>query len=703
MYRVTCDGFPLLDWRDNALLLTDPKVSLEVNTVGEGSFTIYKNHPHFDKLQKMKSVVEVADETGVIFRGRATGDTVDFEHGANVDLEGAMAFFNDSLVRPFNFPGDFKEDPDYLTADASGERVAFFLGWLIDTHNSQVQDFQQLKLGNVTVRDPDLARSSDQYASTWAMIKAKLFTSSLGGYLCIRYEEDGNYIDYLSEFTETNSQEIRFGENLLDLRNATEASGIYTAIVPFGALGLTLTGLDDGDITDDIVKSGDTLYSRQAVDQFGWIYAPTESTTWEEVVDDAELLKVGVEWLAKGGAFLNAIEVTAVDLHFTDAQIESLRLYKNVKVHSEPHGLAESFPLSRLEIDLLHSQNTKITVGKTLATYTEQAALLQEEAKKNYSKLSKTDEAIKAEVYKEITTLTDGFTETLKSYSTSEQTAEAISTAVSQSEATINGRFESYSTTEQTAEAISTAVSKSEETINGKFESYSTREQTAESISAAVEGLVDGEQVSSSIEAALGNVTLQASSAAGSTTLQLLSGGTILDTQTLNVTVDAAYIHGPIYAASLHLSGLLSIYSGKYEWDSQGQDLIESIGGYIGYDSGFYGNAAGIGMRSANEYSEMVCTEWAARMSYSDDFGSKITQVVCGQELALSSVSSIQFSIGGNVMDVVAGLDATSFYPADLAMTLGTALNQWADVHAAGTSMSDLLERVKTLEDAAKS
>lgn len=393
MYRLTCDGLPLLDWRDNDLVLVDPKVRLEVNKVGEGSFTIYKNHPHYGSLKKLKSVFEVSDDSGVIFRGRATGDTVDLDHGMSVDLEGAMAYFNDSVVRSFNFPDDFQVE---------GDRVAFFLGWLIDNHNSQVQDFQKIKLGNVTVKDPNFARSTYKHASTWEILKEKLFDSSLGGYLCIRYEEDGNYIDYLSEFTETNSQEIVFGENLLDLKNETEASETYSAIIPLGALELTIENLEDGDITDDIVKSGDTLYSKKAVEAYGWIYAPISATTWDEVTDESELLTVGVEWLTGSGLPLNGLEATAVDLHFTDEQVESLRIYKNVNVRSGPHEVAESFPLAKLEIELLKPQKTKVTVGKTIKTLTERTALQQEEAKKQYSKMSKTDDEIRLEVKDEV-------------------------------------------------------------------------------------------------------------------------------------------------------------------------------------------------------------------------------------------------------------------------------------------------------------
>ena len=434
MYQLTCDGFPLLDWRDNDLILVNPEVKLEVNTVCEGSFTIYKNHPYYDKLKKLKSVFEVSDEFGVIFRGRATADTGDFDHGMAVDLEGVMAYFNDSTVRPFFFPDDFLENADYTAAAQSGNVVEFFLSWLIDQHNSQVEEFQRFKLGNVTVSDPNnyISRSNTDYATTWGTLKAKLFDSALGGYLCIRYEKDGNYIDYLESFEETNGQEIVFGENLLDLTNERVMTETYSAIIPIGALGLTISGLPDGNITDDIVKSGDTLYSKSGKEAFGWICAPTSETKWEDVTDENNLVSKGVEWLSGSMALKNSIEATAVDLHFTDAQIRSLRIYKNVNVYSEPHELSENFPLSKLEIDLLNPQNTKIKVGKTIKTLTERADLQLEEAKRQYSKLTKTDDEIRLEVKDEVKKLE----------STISQTVEHITLTVTNNEDGTSGYFE---------------------------------------------------------------------------------------------------------------------------------------------------------------------------------------------------------------------------------------------------------------------
>lgn len=393
MYKITCDGHPLLDARSDELILTNPKVKVEVNTVGEGSFEIYSNHPNFDKLKMLKSIFEVSDEYGVVFRGRMTELSEDFWNGKAVDLEGVLGFFNDSLVRPYDFPNDFLENEDYEAAYSGGNVVEYFLGWLIENHNSQVEEFQRFKLGNVTVSDPNnyITRSDSDYKCTWEILKEKLFDSSLGGKLCIRYEADGNYIDYLSEFTEINTQGIEYGSNLLDLMHDTSAAATYSAIIPLGAktgddadaLRLTLDDLPDGDIDGDLVKSGDTIYSRSAVEAFGWIYAPPEETTWEDVTDPVNLRKKGAEWLTyKGIRYTDTVELSAADLHFSDSEIRSFRIYKKIPVHSDPHSILNNYDLTKLDLDLLNPQNTKITVGETKLTLTDLNGKYQNTIKK---------------------------------------------------------------------------------------------------------------------------------------------------------------------------------------------------------------------------------------------------------------------------------------------------------------------------------
>ncbi len=412
MYQVKCDHYPLLDFRDEDLILFNPNVKVEVNTVGSGSFTIFKNHPYYDKIQRLKSIFEVRDEIGAIFRGRMTDDTIDFDNGKAIDLEGLMAFFNDSIIAPYNFPDDFLNDSEYITAAESGNVVKFFLNWLIEQHNSQVQDWQRFKLGVVTVSDPNnyITRSDTESQCTWDVLKSKLFESTLGGFLCIRYEEDGNYIDYLSEFTLTNTQEIEFGKNLLDLNKVTKGSETYSAIIPIGAeievetaseetseteteaetdtinVRLTLESIPDGNITDDVVKvtlpNGlHAIYSISAVEEYGWKCAKPSETTWDDVTNVDNLLTKSVEHLTGTAVmFEETIETVAADLHFTDAEIRSFRIYRLTKVHSTTHGISKIYPLTRLEIPLLEPQNTKLTHGATVKTLTGQTSKKESEA-----------------------------------------------------------------------------------------------------------------------------------------------------------------------------------------------------------------------------------------------------------------------------------------------------------------------------------
>lgn len=388
MYQVKCDENILLDYRDPDLILENPQVNLEVNTIGSGSFTMYNTHPYYNRMKKLKSVFEVSDEIGVIFRGRMTNDSVDFDNVKDVEIEGIMGCFNDSIVRPYSFPDDFVEDADYITASESGNVVEFLLNWFIENHNSQVQDWQKFKLGEVTVSDSNnyVTRSNTKHSKTWDELKSKLFESSLGGYLCIRYEDDGHYIDYLSEFTLTNTQGIEFGSNLLDLKTDSDASNIFTAIIPIGAeietetettdeeTGETITtttksrvtieGLADSEITSDIVKSGDTIYSKSAVEEFGWIYANVDETTWDDVTTPENLQTKAVTTLQQTGVkYTDVVEYNAADLHCTDEEIRSFRIYRNVNVDSAPHNQKGVYPLTKLQIPLLKPQDTIITVG----------------------------------------------------------------------------------------------------------------------------------------------------------------------------------------------------------------------------------------------------------------------------------------------------------------------------------------------------
>lgn len=154
-----------------------------------------------------------------------------------------------------------------------------------------------------------------------------------------------------------------------------------------------------------------------------------------------------------------------------------------------------------------------------------------------------------------------------------------------------------------------------------------------------------------------------------------------------------------LYANQMHLGGLLAVYDGLRS---------NTVGGWLGYDAG-YNSGAGIGIRYAlKDGAQCVCTDQAARISYTLERGGTIFQsgVTCALgSLTLDANQSIAlrfFEVGevGDAGELVQmyGIDKSSFYPSSTGQTLGTDTRKWSDVYAAGTSFSALVARVAALE-----
>lgn len=373
MYRLTYEDYILYDPRlatpEDRLIIRDPKVHLAVDKAGEMSFLLQPEHPYVDKIRKMSGVVELTDGATPIYRGRITRDTIDFYGVHTVETEGLLACLNDSIIEPFAYPEDFTEDAGYQEAAAAGNVVEYLFRWLLAQHNAQVSTEQQLKPGTCTVTDPNnyITRSSTDYQTTMEAIRSKLFGSSLGGHLLIRYETDGNYLDYYADLPLTNTQPVEFAANLLDLTAELDGTDIYTAILPLGKDGLTIAELSDADLTDDLVKSGKIIYSKSGIAAHGRI---TRCIKWDDVTVPANLQTKAKAALADNGlAMPETITVRAVDLGWQDA-VQHFRIGRMTLLASTPHGYRASYPLLELSPDILDPGNTQITMGATRATYT---------------------------------------------------------------------------------------------------------------------------------------------------------------------------------------------------------------------------------------------------------------------------------------------------------------------------------------------
>ena len=360
MYKIFADDKLIYDSTLEDYKIQKGVVTLETNKSGSFAFAIYPDHFYYDKFVKLKTVIRVYKSGKIVFRGRILNDVTDYFNNKIITCEGELGFLRDSIIRPFEFTGTPEE---------------LFLKF-IQEHNSQVDNFKKFKIGKVTVTDPNnsIARSNINYESTIDNLNSRLIEDSLGGYFYITHGEDGTdeipTINYLADFTKVSSQKIKFGENLTDYTKTVNAEDIATAIIPLGA------EVDDGDDNTenqkltiaDINDGKDYVYSESGVALYGWIF---KTVPWDDVTDATNLKRKAEEYLETIVNQNITIELTAIDLHLIDPDIESFNVCDYIRVVSEPHNFDSTLLCNKQTLDLLKPENDSFVLGYVYSTFTE--------------------------------------------------------------------------------------------------------------------------------------------------------------------------------------------------------------------------------------------------------------------------------------------------------------------------------------------
>lgn len=354
MYRVYCDRLLLYHSKLENLQIFDPSVELEVNKTGSFDFMVQQDHQYYGLIRKMKSIITVYQDDYLLFRGRVLDDEVGWYNNRKISCEGELAFFIDSIQRPYEFTGSIRD----------------FLAMLIDNHNAQVDAEKRFALGNVTVTDPNdyIVRSDIDYTNTWEVINKKLI-DLLGGYIIVRHEGDVHYLDYLKDFTLLAPQKIEFGKNLLDLKRIRKGADIATAVIPLGAKLKDTEGNDtDERLTIAGVNDGlDYIVDEDAKAQFGLI---VKTVIFDDVTNANNLLTKGKAHLASLVKLPEIIELTAADMATLGQDITSFHVGTKVRVESKPHGIDQLFTVSKLSIKLFDPASNHLTLGGVLDTFT---------------------------------------------------------------------------------------------------------------------------------------------------------------------------------------------------------------------------------------------------------------------------------------------------------------------------------------------
>lgn len=343
MYQVVCilDGKEhiLMDMRDEEYTIDTPKLTLQLNSAGSLEFKIHPTHPEISSIKPLVSLVKVYKLKGSnrkwIFTGRVMSDERDIYNTGKVKCEGILAYLLDSIVYPYEFEGT---PADYVRQ-------------LIESHNSQVDTSKQFTVRTLDLADTDsnnnIVRANKNYPNTSREMRDKVI-KLLNAYISAEEIDGKYYLDCFQTIDSYNTQQIRLGENIIDLKQTKGADTIRTVMIGIGE--------EDGD--ENRIRV--IVENQEAIKNYGRIVGTVE---FENVSTMEQLEKKTEAYLDSILAEINTVEVKAIDLNMTDADIEEIQL-GYAYVESEYNDLDHiRMLISKMVIYLMQPDKNTLTLG----------------------------------------------------------------------------------------------------------------------------------------------------------------------------------------------------------------------------------------------------------------------------------------------------------------------------------------------------
>lgn len=356
------------------------------------TFKIAPTHPlwkafNHNSVMATEREVELKEiESGeVLFRGRIRSVSMDMDGQKKVVCESAMAYLNDTTMRPYK-TYDTQEIDCPVNAPQEADKL---FSWFIDQHNKHVANrCSTFRIGiNAGIDYGRLQRGTGSRPTTIKEMRDKL-TKLCGGYFRVRYDDYGSVIDWLpSRGAAESTQAVELGHNLLDLSTGTDGKDIFTAIVPVGKAGEGEhehdVTIDDGEqdgvyvaVSSDYYILGDAIVDKAKAERYGVI---EKTVQYREISDKKQLAEKAMAELA-AARFDDAIEVSAFDLHYADKSIRPINFLERVSVESRPHGLSRMMLCVGRTIDICDPTHTKYKFGAIAATLTKDGTAAQDDA-----------------------------------------------------------------------------------------------------------------------------------------------------------------------------------------------------------------------------------------------------------------------------------------------------------------------------------
>ena len=353
IYEVYLNDNLLYYPNDASFSVINAKLETALNEAGTFECDVPQNnmrYSDFEGTQQLRSgIISVLKDGVEIFCGEVREVTQNFDFTKHIYAVGELAYLFDSIQPQAKYQGTIS---DMFSA-------------LLTNHNNQVETRKQFQMGNVLVTDPNgYIYHFTNREDTLTDIREKL-CNTLDGYLKIRKVSGVKYLDLipLSAYGSYCTQEIQFGENMLDYAANYTANDIATCVIPLGTrleddqrTTDAVEGLDEyltikGTTTDDYHANtnDDFVYIQSAVNTFGWVRVVKN---WDDVTIAENLKTKAEQWLTDAQYSKLELELSAVDLALMNSDIESFEVGDTVHAWAEPYNMDTTFPVQKKTIYL---------------------------------------------------------------------------------------------------------------------------------------------------------------------------------------------------------------------------------------------------------------------------------------------------------------------------------------------------------------
>lgn len=371
MYIVTIynDGIPT-EIHGEKQKLSSGNIVKGINTIDSFNFSLLPSNKGFNLLNEFTTLVDVYNtrKSRYEFYGRV------LYSNPNMDESGLIT----KSVTCESYLG-FMCDSQQIYVDTQNWTVDGLLRHIIETHNSQVEEYKRFEIGEVTVTDPNNnLYLGIQRKNTFETIKEKLL-DKVGGELRFRVVDGVTYLDYLAKIGETKATPIALSRNMKSITKEKDPSTYVTRLIPLGCkLTKEVTSTDDeGNTVTETVETEERLDissvndgknyidDEQAIAQYGLHIAYQE---WDDVTN-AQILKTkGENWLVENNKLKIKYSITALDLSLLGLDIDDFEVHNSHPIKNSLLGIDDIARINKKNVDVCEEIASTIEVGENFKT-----------------------------------------------------------------------------------------------------------------------------------------------------------------------------------------------------------------------------------------------------------------------------------------------------------------------------------------------